>query len=162
LSTSTGDISRPNRDWQFSLATLIALLSIAALVLGGVLWTLRFFSLPYSYFGGFLGFICIEHFPAWISVVGIAISIKRWRRHPITSRRALVGFSVLVFYHAFAIILGFWLLHAADPLNFDRLTNDQINAVSITMKIVRVAAYLFGFLLLFLAIFGDRGAVKDC
>lgn len=86
-------------------------------------------------------------------LVGIAVALATWRRHPRVSQTALVACALLLVNAAAGPVAQFWLFQGMSRLGW---TSQEYGRMMGLVTLVRVAFSTVGYVLLLVAVFGWR------
>jgi hypothetical protein len=86
-------------------------------------------------------------------LVGIAVALSTWRRHPRVSQTALVACVLLLVNAAGGPVAQFWVFQGMSQLGW---TGQEYGRIMALVTLVRVAFSTVGYVLLLLAVFGWR------
>src|SRR5205823_5900812 len=92
-----------------------------------------------------------------IWLVGVAIALATWRRHPRVSQTALVACVLLLVNAAAGPVAQFWLFQRMSQLGW---TSSEYGRMMGLLTLVRVAFSTVGYVLLLLAVFGWRATPR--
>jgi hypothetical protein len=90
-------------------------------------------------------------------LVGIAIALASWRRHPRVSQTALVACVLLLVNGAAGPVAQFWLFQGMSQLGW---TSQEYGRMMGLVTLARVAFSTVGYVLLLLAVFGWRATPR--
>src|SRR5690349_9897861 len=114
--------------------------------------------MPSNNWSGLLSFL-LPNAPACVVwLVGIAIALATWRRHPRVSQTALVACVLLLVNAAAGPVAQFWLFQAMRQRGWT--PPEEYGRVMGLLTLVRVAFSTVGYVLLLLAVFGWRATPR--
>jgi magnesium-transporting ATPase (P-type) len=89
-----------------------------------------------------------------IAAVGIVLAVRNWRKHPNTSRAALIAFTIVIVMNVVGTFLAYWL-----PISVYRETNSAaaLGWLNVGLSFVSMITGIITWVLVLMAIFKWRG-----